>query len=59
MSLDWQKELQLERLIEEIAEERGLDEDYVAEHLEAFFSKDLTFNQENYILEIKEENYER
>lgn len=53
-------ELQLERLIEEIAEEKELDEDYVAEHLEDFFGKDLTFNQENDILESEKEIfYER
>lgn len=52
MSLEhWQDELQLERLIEEIAEEKGLDEDFVADHLEDFFSKELTYNQENDILE--------
>ena len=57
MSMD---ELQLERLIEEIAEEKGLDEDFVADHLEDFFGKELTFNQENDILESgMEEFYER
>ena len=40
-----------------IFEEKGLDEDVVADHLEDIFGKELTFNQENDILESGMEEF--